>query len=140
MVRAQAAPLLGSLVRAKRQQLRLTQAELAEQAGVSRSEISEIEAGRIQQPRAQAFARLCKVLGISGAAVLGVDISMSEGLAEIDQEELYFLATQLIQLARRDPEWLRERLTELRDLLVVRARGMASAMTRRPARGRSRRG
>lgn len=92
---------------------------------MSRSEISELEAGRIRQPRAHIFARLCRVLGISGAAVLGADIAMAEGLAEVDEEELYFLATQLVQLARRDPDWLRDRLTELRDLLLVRGRGRA---------------
>ncbi len=122
MVGAARRASFGTLVRAKREQLRLTQAELARRVGVSRSEISELEAGRIRHPRADVFGRICKALGVSGAAVLGADIAFAEGLAEIDAEELFFLATSLVQLAERDRGWLRDRLTELRDLLLVRHR------------------
>ena len=61
---------LGRTVRTAREQLDLTQAELAERVGVSRAAIAEIEAGRIRQPRAAVFARLSAALGIPAAVLL----------------------------------------------------------------------
>ena len=65
-----ASSALASLVRARREGLHLTQHELARRVGVSRSEISEIEAGRVKHPGAGVFARLGKVLGLPAAALL----------------------------------------------------------------------
>src|ERR671936_502484 len=64
------AAALGRIVRSQRERLHLSQAALAEQVGVSRSAISELEAGRISQPRATVFARLAKALGLPAAALL----------------------------------------------------------------------
>src|SRR5258706_15272429 len=55
---------LARLVRINRERLHLTQTELAEQVGVSRSAISELEAGRIEQPPAPVFARPGKAPGL----------------------------------------------------------------------------
>jgi transcriptional regulator with XRE-family HTH domain len=129
------APPLARLVRANRERLRLTQGELAEQVGVSRSAISELEAGRIEQPRAAVFARLGKALGLPAAALLAAAGYPAEGevVMSLEADELALLAGSLAQLAGNEREWLRARLVELRDLLVLRrSQGPASAA---PARG-----
>lgn len=112
---------LGRLVRTQRERLRLTQSELAEQVGVSRSAISELEAGRIAQPRATVFARLAKALGLPAAALLAAaGYPEAETVLEIEADELVLLAASLANLAGNEREWLKERLVELRDLLLMR--------------------
>jgi transcriptional regulator with XRE-family HTH domain len=112
---------LGHLVREQRSRLRLTQSELARKVGVSRSAISELEAGRIAQPRATVFARLGAALGLPAAALLAAaGYPAPEILMELEADELTVLAASLTQLAGNEREWLRARLVELRDLLVMR--------------------
>ena len=139
------APPLARLVRANRERLRLTQGELAEQVGVSRSAISELEAGRIEQPRAAVFARLGKALGVPAAALLAAAGYPAEGdvVMGLEADEIALLAGSLAQLAGNEREWLRARLIELRDLLVMR-RSQRSAIAApkrdaRPARSGRRR-
>jgi transcriptional regulator with XRE-family HTH domain len=108
-------------VRANRERLRLTQGELAEKVGVSRSAISELEAGRIEQPRAAVFARLAKALGLPAAALLAAaGYPAEEVLMGLEADEIGLLASSLAQLAGNEREWLRARLLELRDLLLIR--------------------
>jgi transcriptional regulator with XRE-family HTH domain len=131
------APPLARLVRANRERLHLTQGELADQVGVSRSAISELEAGRIEQPRAAVFARLGKALGIPAAALLAAAGYPAEGeaLLSLEADEIVLLAGSLAQLAGNEREWLRARLFELRDLLVLRrSQGPASVAPKRAAR------
>jgi transcriptional regulator with XRE-family HTH domain len=131
------APPLARLVRANRERLHLTQGELAEQVGVSRSAISELEAGRIEQPRAAVFARLGKALGIPAAALLAAAGYPAEGevLMGLEADEIAVLAGSLAQLAGNEREWLRTRLLELRDLLVLRrSQGPATAAPKRGSR------
>jgi transcriptional regulator with XRE-family HTH domain len=132
-----AAPPLARLVRTSRERLRLTQGELAEQVGVSRSAISELEAGRIEQPRAAVFARLGKALGLPAAALLAAAGYPAEGdvIMGLETDEIALLAGSLAQLAGNEREWLRARLVELRDLLVIRrSQRPASAAPKRGAR------
>jgi transcriptional regulator with XRE-family HTH domain len=113
--------VLGRLVREQRAKLHLTQSELAQKVGVSRSAISELEAGRIEQPRAAVFARLGSVLGIPAAALLAAaGYPTSEIAFGLEADELALLAASLATLAGSEREWLRARLVELRDLLVMR--------------------
>jgi transcriptional regulator with XRE-family HTH domain len=131
------APPLARLVRANRERLHLTQGELADQIGVSRSAISELEAGRIEQPRAAVFARLGKALGIPAAALLAAAGYPAEGevLMGLEADEIALLAGSLAQLAGNEREWLRTRLLELRDLLVLRrSQGPANVAPKRAAR------
>ena len=112
---------LGLLVRESRERLHLTQQELATRIGVSRSAISELEAGRIEQPRATVFARLGKALGLPAAALLAAaGYPESEVIMDIEADEIALLAASLAQLAGNERDWLRARLVELRELLVLR--------------------
>jgi len=118
---------LAGLVRARREHLHLTQVDLARRVGVSRSEISEIEAGRVKHPRAGIFARLGHVLGLPGAALLAaVGYAASEalgapGAVELeDTEELAVLGSMLAQMTGSERAWLRERLRETQQLVMLR--------------------
>ena len=141
------ADALGRIVRSHRERLHLTQAQLAAQVGVSRSAISELEAGRIAQPRATVFARLAKALGIPAAALLAAaGYPEAEVMLEIEADEIALLAASLAQIAGKERDWLRARLLELRDLLLMRRSGdeserVSAARTRgaRPGRRARRR-
>ena len=67
------------------------------------------------------FARLASALGIPAAALLtAAGYPASEVLLEIEADELVVLAASLAHLAGNEREWLRGRLVEHRDLLVMR--------------------
>ena len=123
-------------MREQRGRLHLTQSELAQRVGVSRSAISELEAGRISQPRATVFIRLAKALGLPAAALLAAaGYPASEVMLEMEADEIALLAASLAQLAGNERDWLRSRLVELRELLVLRraARRPVSAARKRAA-------
>jgi len=110
-------------VRSAREGLHLTQAELARRVGISRAAIAELEAGRIQQPRAAVFARLSAVLGIPAALLLaatGVGEAEAASLVDLEADELVAMAAVMVRMADRDRRWLRDRFAELRELLVLR--------------------
>jgi transcriptional regulator with XRE-family HTH domain len=118
---------LSGLVRARRERLHLTQDELARRVGVSRSEISEIEAGRVKHPRAGVFARLGKVLGLPAAALLAaVGYAASEaagipGAVQMEEaEELLVLGSLFSQMTEAERRWMRDRLRELQQLVLLR--------------------
>ena len=110
-------------MRSAREDLHLTQAELARRVGISRAAIAELEAGRIQQPRAAVFARLSAVLGIPAALLLaatGVGEAEAASLVDLEADELVAMAAMMVRMADRDRRWLRDRFAELRELLVLR--------------------
>jgi len=113
-------------VRSAREGLHLTQAELARRVGISRAAIAELEAGRIQQPRAAVFARLSAVLGIPTALLLaatGIGEAEAASLVDLEADELVAMAAMMVRMADRDRRWLRDRFAELRELLVLRRAG-----------------
>jgi len=113
-------------VRSAREGLHLTQAELARRVGISRAAIAELEAGRIQQPRAAVFARLSAVLGIPAALLLaatGIGEAEAASLVDLEADELVAMAATMVRMADRDRRWLRDRFAELRELLVLRRAG-----------------
>jgi len=121
-------------VRSARESLHLTQAELARRVGISRAAIAELEAGRIQQPRAAVFARLSAVLGIPAALLLaatGVGDAEAASLAGFEGDELVAMAAMMVRMADRDRRWLRDRFAELRELLVLRTAGSSKARPKR---------
>jgi transcriptional regulator with XRE-family HTH domain len=106
--------------------LHLTQAEVARRVGISRAAIAELEAGRIQQPRAAVFARLSAVLGIPAALLLaatGIGEAEAASLMDLEADELVAMAATMVRMAERDRRWLRERFAELLELLVLRRAG-----------------
>ena len=110
-------------MRSAREGLHLTQAELARRVGISRAAIAELEAGRIQQPRAAVFARLSAVLGIPAALLLaatGIGEAEAASLVDLEADELVAMAAMMVRMADRDRRWLRDRFAELRELLVLR--------------------
>ena len=113
-------------MRSAREGLHLTQAELARRVGISRAAIAELEAGRIQQPRAAVFARLSAVLGIPTALLLaatGIGEAEAASLVDLEADELVAMAAMMVRMADRDRRWLRDRFAELRELLVLRRAG-----------------
>jgi transcriptional regulator with XRE-family HTH domain len=125
---------LALAVRSAREGLHLTQAELARRVGISRAAIAELEAGRIQQPRAAVFARLSAVLGIPAALLLaatGVGEAEAASLVELESDELVAMAATMVRLAERDRKWLRDRFAELRELLVLRRASHAKDRVKR---------
>ena len=121
-------------MRSARERLHLTQAEVARRVGISRAAIAELEAGRIQQPRAAVFARLSSVLGIPAALLLaatGVGEAEAASLVELEADELVAMAATMVRMAERDRRWLRERFAELRELLVLRRAGESRAGARK---------
>ncbi len=123
---------LAQLVRARREAMHLTQEQLAERVGVSRSEISEIEAGRVRHPRTPVFTRLGRTLGLPASALLaavGYAASEMAGVPEaVDAEgaeELLILGAMLAHMTAGDRSWLRERLRELQELATRRTRSRA---------------
>ena len=122
-------------MRTARERSHLTQAELAKRVGVSRAAIAELEAGRIQQPRAAVFARLSAVLGIPVAILLaatGVGDLETAALADLEGDDLIAMAAGMVRMADQDRRWLRDRFTELRELLVLRRSGRPRGKTQRP--------
>ena len=125
-------PPLALAVRTGRERLHLTQSELAQRVGVSRAAIAELEAGRIQQPRAAVFARLSAVLGIPAALLLaasGAGEVEASVLADLESDELVAMAATMVRMAATDRRWLRERFAELRELLVLRRSGRRRSRT-----------
>ncbi|MFE3545437.1 helix-turn-helix transcriptional regulator [Nocardia sp. NPDC059177] len=57
-------PQLGSVVRAERESRSLAQAELAEQAGVTRQWLVRLETGRLTNPTLQNVLRVLDSLGL----------------------------------------------------------------------------
>ncbi len=140
------ATALAALVRARRGRLHLTQSQLAKQVGVSRSEISEIEAGRVRHPRAGVFARLGKVLGLPGAVLLAaVGYAASEaagipGALEIEEaDDLLVLGSLLAQMTETERRWLRDRLRELQQLVLLRRERAIPRAPRAPRAAKRRR-
>ena len=122
-------------MRTARERSHLTQAELAKRVGVSRAAIAELEAGRIQQPRAAVFARLSAVLGIPAAILLaatGVGEADASMLAELEGDDLVAMAAGMVRMADHDRRWLRDRFAELRELLVLRRSGRRRGTSQRP--------
>jgi transcriptional regulator with XRE-family HTH domain len=62
---------LAEKVRVKREELRLTQQELAKKAGLTQATISRIEHGEVRQIRSDAAAALAKALNVTADFLLG---------------------------------------------------------------------
>ena len=63
-------------VRVKREELRLTQKELAERAGLTQATISRIEHGEVKQLKSKAVAALAKALKVTIEFLVGPGVRM----------------------------------------------------------------
>lgn len=68
---------IGNRIRKFREELGISQKQLAEQIGVSNSRISNWEQG-INRPDADILAKLCTALNVSPSSLLGVKLSTDE--------------------------------------------------------------
>ncbi len=68
---------IGNRIRKFREELGISQKQLAEQIGVSNSRISNWEQG-INRPDADILAKLCTALNVSPSSLLGVKLSADE--------------------------------------------------------------
>lgn len=81
---------VGDEVKKRRQQIPLTQAELARQAGITKGYMSQIEAGNAPRPSGDVLYRLAQALGVTVADLLGKKIepddpSIPESLLEFSR-------------------------------------------------------
>lgn len=71
---------LGSVIRERRWDLDLSQAELAEQAGVTKAAISAIELGNVKLPTQERLRAIAEILGLRH-----VDLLVAAGLRNADE-------------------------------------------------------
>lgn len=64
--------VLGRRIRLARQHLEITQEQLAEKAGVSRTAITRWESG-LSEPTVEHLIELCNILNVDACYLLGVD-------------------------------------------------------------------
>ena len=57
---------LGSYIKSRRENIELTQSQLAEQTGLTQAAISQYETGE-REPGFQQFIKLCEVLGMQAS-------------------------------------------------------------------------
>lgn len=87
-------PEFGERIRSLRGESNMSLSELARQAQVSKSYLSQIERGQVSRPSAEMLHRLAAVLGSSVAALLGkeignehTEVAVSKTLLKFAQEE-----------------------------------------------------
>lgn len=64
--------ILGELIRFRRKELKLTQEELGNLAGLNRLTISEYERGRVSYPRFETLELLADALGVPASDLVAV--------------------------------------------------------------------
>lgn len=83
---------IGRKIRCKRKELNLTQLELAKRIGLTESSISKYEAGKIETMPTSTVNRICEVLHIQPAELLGLTPNKS---FEFDLKEILTSADDL---------------------------------------------
>lgn len=104
---------IGLKIKQKRKALNLTQLQLAEKVGLTESSISRYESGKIATMPTSTINKICKVLHIAPAELLGLNsdnsfeydlkevISSMEGLPAEAKKELLELFKNQIAMYRR---------------------------------------
>lgn len=104
---------IGRKIKTKRKELNLTQAELAKRIGLTESSISKYEAGKIETMPTSTVNRICDVLKIAPAELLGLTpqkafeydlkeiINSADDLPDDVKTELLDLLKQQIKICRR---------------------------------------
>jgi transcriptional regulator with XRE-family HTH domain len=104
---------IGIRIRHKRKELNLTQADLAKRIGLTESSISKYEAGKIETMPTSTVNRICQVLSLAPAELLGLTpkkafeydlkeiINSADDLPDDVKADLLNLLKQQIKLCRR---------------------------------------
>ena len=104
---------IGLKIKQKRKSLSLTQLQLAEKVGLTESSISRYEGGKISTMPTSTINKICKVLNLEPAELLGItpensfEYDLKEILKEVDnlpieaKKELLELFKQQIKMYRR---------------------------------------
>ena len=101
---------IGRKIRMKRKALDLTQAELAKRAGLTESSISRYETGNIETLPTSTVHRICNVLNIAPAELLGLNsfeydlqeiVDSADDLPDDVKKDLLDLLKQQIKICRR---------------------------------------
>lgn len=90
---------IGSKIKQKRKALSLTQLELAEKVGLTESSISRYESGKIATMPTSTVNKICKVLHIEPAELLGITPETS---FEYDLKEILGLVDDLPSECKKD--------------------------------------
>lgn len=103
----------GQVVLERRRELGLSQATLADRAGVGRSHLSLIENGKVELPEPDLRERIAKALGSTDAEVMR-QAGMGKPIAQVRE------VAPLAEVVGEPPVGPRERLAELLPLLDER--------------------
>ncbi len=79
-------PALSEKVRVKRREMKLTQAQLAKQSGLTQATISRLESGEVTQLKSDALVRLAKALGVTVDFLVGKEARMEFDKALLSDE------------------------------------------------------
>lgn len=90
---------IGLKIKQKRKSLSLTQLQLAEKVGLTESSISRYESGKIATMPTSTVNKICKVLNIEPAELLGIT---PENEFEYDLKDILTLVDDLPQEIKKD--------------------------------------
>jgi len=90
-------------VRVKRQELRLTQAELAKKARLTQATVSRIESGEVKELKSEAVRRLAKALQVSVDYLVGERLKpeFNEALEHDESAKTIFRGYEQLSTERR---------------------------------------
>jgi transcriptional regulator with XRE-family HTH domain len=88
-------PEIGSRVRERRRALRLSQENLASQAGLTWSAIQRLEAGQVKDPHYSTLSAIAGVLGTTVAELVGEESAVP--LAEAPPETGFVITTEMLE-------------------------------------------
>jgi transcriptional regulator with XRE-family HTH domain len=94
---------LGEKVRVKREEMKLTQAELAKKSGITQATISRIESGEVTQLRSDKLKGLAQTLGVTVDFLVGKKERMefNDALAADENAKIIFRGYEKLPDERR---------------------------------------
>lgn len=124
-------PRLAELIRTTREDLRWTQDELADRAGVSRPTVQRYENGKTKTPESAVLARIFKALGLDRrelAAILGI-LSRDELALPPQPARILSARTRDLLELLEDPDLPDEEKDAYAEMLRARLRGRRQRVT-----------
>jgi len=95
---------LDEKVRVKREELGMTQSELAKKSGLTQATISRIESGEVRQLKSEAIKALAKALGVTTDFLIGdmPKMKFDETLKADDTAQVIFRGYEKLSKEKRD--------------------------------------